>query len=340
MKKISRILKFKKIQIILKKYTIIIKYINQHFNEKLSIVFHFRLLMKLLGFNIKLTNNKNTKFTIKSSKIIVDKENKDQNLYIFDRPFSEEYCDAREKFSLFHFSPDYKKIDEFTFFQKKSLGYGDMLSLNIEQLSTFLYNYINSQINFSYKFGKKISFHKFINKPYNFLLEKNYLNQFTPSTQKRIKRLYMSSELLTVVPSIIEPWPNIHQNKFEFSDLSPVEFEIAPVFHDFFYMLMKYEMYGTQKKNFKPFLNKLFNEFKKIEKKDYETTNSNLNKLVNKIKSIFNYDELLNFYILMMIFHSFKKYNATGKFLFDLPDQRLNRSVKIHAKIFNQINGL
>ena len=328
---------FKNFFTFFQKYNLSIKYLNKYGKEKLSRKKILKLFLTSLGFKFIMCERSFPKCVIKPSKIIIYEADDVRLLFVFDRQVSKDYWELRNKWSEFHYSPGFIKVDEFAYFQSRSIGSGSLLSLNNDNLCKYLLGYLNSQIDLGQKYGKKIALNEFMNKPYSFLIENNYLEGLPLSVCSRLKSLINSNELLTTVPSIIEPWPYICTKNLEFSDLSPVEFRSAPLFHDFCYMLMKYEMYGGRQKEHKPFLPKLFSEIKIIENQGYIETDNYLTKLAKKISSIVSYNEFTNIYILMMLFHCFVKYNSTGRFLFDVPEQRIITAINIHANIFNQI---
>ncbi len=321
------------------KYNLTIKYLAKYRGEKTSIKQKLKIFLSLLGLNFIKNVRSFPKCNIKPSKIIINDEIDEQKLlFVFDRQVAKDYWELRKKWSEFHFSPDFIRVDEFAYFQNRSVGSGSLLSLEHENLCEYLLEYLDSQIKLGQKHGSKITLNEFIEKPYNFLIENDYLDSLPLSVCKRLKSLINSTEVLTIVPSIIEPWPYISNKFLEFTDLSPVEFRCAPIFHDFFYMLMKYEMYGSRKKTHKTFLPKLFSEIKKIENQGLNVTSNNLSRLAKKINSITSYDKLIDIYVLMMIYHCFVKYFSTGRFLFDTSKQRIITAINTHSKIFNQIS--
>lgn len=323
----------------LRKFKLSREYLKKYYKSNLSIKHNIKLFLDLFRFKneSKGHNLKDFFVSVKSSKIIINQINSFKLLFIFDRPVSEDYWEARDKWGEFHKSPKYEKIDERAFHQYKSSSSGNLLLLSDEDLSAHLHEYLLSQMSLSTKYGDQIILKEFVKKPYTFLIGNDYLINFPQFFLKRIKSLASSDKSLTIVPSIVEPWPNIDQKNLEFNDLSPVEFGNAPLLHDFCYMIMKHEMYGSRRKNHKPFLFKLFNEVQKIETKNSDIFGGNFSALAKKIHSIVSYNEFLDAYILMMLFHCYVKFHATGRFLLDVPQQRLMTAIHRHVSILNKI---
>tara|TARA_Y100000389_G_scaffold205091_1_gene263022 strand:- start:16038 stop:17024 length:987 start_codon:yes stop_codon:yes gene_type:complete len=310
----------------IKAFFICIKYLILYFSKEL---FNINKLLKC---------NWPIKFQIRASKIIINNNKSSKELYIFDRPAPSDYWELREKFSKFHITPKYSKINSSAYYQEKALSFISPLSLNEKELIDTFINYFLLQINFCKKNGTQLSTNKFVKKPYNFLIKNDYLKFFSSFVVERINYLAKSEKLLWIVPSVIEPWPNIYKGNFEFTDLSPVEFREAPLLHDLCYMLMKYELYGSVSGKNKSILPKLILELKKIKLGNIgRQSSSNLNNLAKKILSIVTYDEFIDNYILMMLFHCFVKYHATGNFLYSMPEKRLLNSLEKHVIIFNKI---
>lgn len=323
----------------LRKFKLSREYLKKYYKSNLSIKHHIKLFFDLFLYkNQAKGHNLNNFFvSVRSSKIIINQINSFKLLFIFDRLIAEDYWEARDKWSEFHKSPKYKKIDERAFHQNKSSSFGDLLLLNDEDLSTHLLRYLLSQIRLATKHGNKITLKEFVKKPYTFLIQNNYLKNFPEFFLTRIKSFTSSDKILTMVPSIVEPWPNVDQKNLEFNDLSPVEFGNAPFLHDFCYMIMKHEMYGSRRKNHKPFLFKLFNEVQKIESKNSDISENNFSDLAKKIHSIASHSEFVDAYILMILFHCYVKFHATGRFLPDIPEQRLLTAIHRHVSILNKI---
>ena len=329
---------FNKFYIGFKKYFLFKKYFNKYCDKNLFINYKIKLFFSFFNFRKHKKNNSNKHLLcdVRGSKIIF---NCDQNklIFIFDRPIVNNYWLLRDQWSQFHNSPKYKKIDEYTFYQEKSSGFGSLLILDEENLSIKLLKYLTSQIEYGNNYGNKIILSKFIKKPYKFLSKNNYLENFPGFLVKKIECLVMSSKILTLVPSIVEPWPNITNEDLEFSDLSPIEFSHAPILHDFCYMIMKHEMYGSRNENHQPFIFKLFKEVENIENKNSYISSGNLNALAKKIHAFVGYNDFLNAYLLMTLFHCYVKFFATGKFLLDDPEQRLLETIKRHLNILIKI---
>ena len=103
---------FKKFVIIFRKYNLTIKYLNKYSKVKLSVKQKLNLLLYSVGFNLIKKQRLFPKCTVKSSKIIIYEKDDYKSQFIFDRPISKDYWELRNKWSEFHFSPNYIKIDE------------------------------------------------------------------------------------------------------------------------------------------------------------------------------------------------------------------------------------
>ena len=108
--------------------------------------------------------------------------------------------------------------------------------------------------------------------------------------------------------------------------------------HDFLYMIFKYELYGRRQKKTHTILSVILRNLKKIENGDEDNIEGNeLLSLVKRIYSITNSENFINSYIIMIILHSYVKFEATGKFINSSAKSRLNLAISRHAKIFESI---
>lgn len=327
---------FLKLYLFFKKYSLLGKYLPRYTNIELSFKQKIEILLNLINIKTSINFGPITKFDIRSSKIIIERNDTKSLLYIFDRPILKNYSKIREEWSEFHFAPKYNQIDDISFYQDQAIGKKNLLSIDHGKVNEILTNYLDLQVSLGKKYGEEVTIKEFIKEPFNFFLEKNYLGYFPEVISKKITDLTFSNKKINLVPSSIEPWPNVINNKLEFSDLSPVEFSKAPVLYDFCYILMKYELYGKRKLNHETLLEKIFNEFTKINNSK-RSGNSSSNTLFKKIISIIDLEDFLNNYILMIFFHCFMKYKSTGYFLKDSPRERLLNSINNHLVIFRQI---
>ena len=120
-----------------------------------------------------------------------------------------------------------------------------------------------------------------------------------------------------------------------FCDLSPVEFRNAPFLHDLLYILFKYELYGGRKKNHQLIFPVIFDALKKIANGQEENVEGKeLLNFVKLIHSIVSPQEFIDAYILMIVYHSYVKYEATGKFINSSANHRYELAIDRHSKIY------
>ena len=292
-----------------------------------------------LGLILSLVSNKlnpekiRNSCKVRPSKIIFDKN--DKELFIFDRPIPDFYFHLRDQFSTFHKVPSYLKVDKQSYLQNKIFSNKDLLSCEKSDLFNLIKKYLDSQIELKKNYGVKVSVSEFLDRPLSFITKRVKMDNLPSIFQQRIVPITKKIDPLILVPSIIEPWPIIKENIMLFHDLSPVEFRKAPFLHDLFYMLFKYEFYGNRKRNHNSIFKTIFKSLKKIDngqEKDIE--NNELFSLVKLIHNVVKPHEFIDAYILMIIFHSYVKYEATGKFNNSSAKRRFELALSRHAEIF------
>ena len=134
----------------------------------------------------------------------------------------------------------------------------------------------------------------------------------------------------------MEPWPEIDDLGLIFSDLSPVEFREAPYLHDLCYMLFKYELYGIRRKNHSFIFPVIFDALKKIANgEEKKVKGDELVNLVKLLNSVVQPQDFMDAYIMMVLFHSYVKYEATGMFTNYSSIKRFDIAVNKHIKILN-----
>lgn len=270
---------------------------------------------------------------VKPSKIIFNKDNKE--LIILDRSIPNSYFEIRDKFSNFHETPIYKKIDQKSYWQKKFNSSQSIFSLNKADLFNMFSNYLTNQLELKKTYGFEVSVSKFITESHSFLVSRGKTNSFKDVLNDRVNLLLKKNETLVLVPSVIEPWPLIKDNFMVFCDLSPVEFRNAPFLHDLLYILFKYELYGSRKNNHQLIFSVIFDALKKIENGHEENVEGKeLLNFVKLIHSIVSPQEFIDAYILMIVFHSYVKYEATGKFINSSANHRYQLAIDRHSKIY------
>lgn len=295
----------------------------------------FKILLSLI-INKPSTQIINHNCKVKPSKIIFEKNNRE--LIILDRPISNLYSNLRDRFSHFHQVPAYTKVDEKSYWQDKATSTKDLFYLDKSNLYILITNYLRDHLELKKAYGAEVSISKFLEASHSFMTSHGKMNCFTEVFKKRINLILKKNESLTLVPSVIEPWPVIQDNFMFFYDLSPVEFRNAPFLHDLLYMLFKYEFYGLRHKNHNLIFPVIFNALKKVANGNEENIEGKeLASLAKLINSIVKPQEFIDAYIMMIIFHSHVKYQATGKFINSSAKRRFELAIKRHAKIFELV---
>ena len=165
----------------------------------------------------------------------------------------------------------------------------------------------------------KFLFPNFLKRLTSFIVSQGKMDCFPGVVNERVDLMLKKNESLILVPSVIEPWPVIEDNFMAFYDLSPVEFRNAPFLHDLLYMLFKYEFYGSRQKNHSLIFPVIFNALKKIANGHVEEIEGKeLVSLAKLMHSIVKPQEFIDAYIMMILFHSYIKYEATGKIYYFL----------------------
>ena len=298
-----------------------------------------KLILRLAGGK-RFESISTVECVVKPSKVIIyDSDDGKGDIYVFDRPVSKNYWGMRDQWSEFHTDPKYKRIDDQCIYQERVSITGNLLSLSRHELCGSLSNYLTSQIELGRTHGKKAPASWFLEKPYELLSDAKCLKVFSSSFRGRVDDLIASNKLLTAVPSVIEPWPNISESGgLIFSDLSPVEFRSAPLLHDLCYMLMKYELYGSRANGHKPFLPVIFEQAAK-KNSEKNVCGGGVFKFVEEINQLMTFDELMDAYVSMVMLHCYVKYHATGRFIRSSADRRLLTAVRRHAAIFKLIDN-
>lgn len=341
LKKILRALRnFYRKALFLEKCRLCMKYMVKYGKAEAGLKGRTKLLVSLAGGKC-LESISTAECVVKASKVIIhDSDDGKGDLYVFDRPVSKNYWGMRDQWSKFHTDPKYTRIDDQCFYQERMPSTGSLLSLSHNELCSSLSNYLISQIELGHTYGKKVPASWFLKKPYELLSDTKCLKVFSPSFRGRVDALIAANKLLTAVPSVIEPWPTISNSGLIFSDLSPVEFRSAPLLHDLCYMLMKYELYGSRANGHKPFLPLIFEQVAKNYSEKSVCGGGVLFKLAEGINQLVTFDELMDAYVLMVMFHCYVKYHATGRFIRSSANRRLSTAVSRHAAIFRMIDGL
>lgn len=327
------ILVFKKIKNKINEYTIGIVYAYKYniFNikKKLFLFFFFDFI-----FN-KFFKKKNF-YQVKASKVIFDIDQKE--LIIIDRLIPKNYTVLRDQFNKFHRAPLYNKIDDRAYYQDKIVGYDNLLSCKESEVFNHIKNYLHQQLKLKKNYGRQVPVCKFLGLPKSFLANQKKIDLFPGGVKKRINFFLENNQFVNLVPSLVEPWPIIDDLGIIFSDLSPVEFREAPYLHDLCYMLFKYELYGIRRKDHNFIFPIIFDALKKVadgeEKKIIGIELLNLAKLLN---SIIGPQDFMDAYIMMVLFHSYVKFEATGKFTNYSSMKRFDIAVDKHIKILNLI---
>lgn len=341
LKKLLRALRnFYRKALFFEKCRLCMKYMVKYGKAEASIKGRIKLLMSLAGGK-SFESISTVQCVVKHSKVIIgDSINSRGSLFVFDRPASEDYWEIRDQWAEFHIAPDYERVDRWCFYQEKVSGSGSLLSLSNEDLCESLSKHMKSQIGLVSRYGKKVPVSWFLEKPYELLSDTKYLKVFSSSFLARVDALIASDKLWTAVPSVIEPWPRVSKSGLIFGDLSPVEFRSAPSLHDLCYMLMKYELYGGRSEGHKPFLPLVLEQVAKNYSEKSVCGGGGLVELAEQIKRLVTFDELMDSYVLMVLFHCYVKYHATGRFTRASPDHRLSIAVSRHASIFKKIESL
>lgn len=270
---------------------------------------------------------------VKPSKIIFDK--KDKELFIFDRPIPDFYFDLRDKFSHYHQVPSYLKVDKKSYSQDKAINNKNLFSFSKSDQFNLIKGYLDRQLELKKNYGVKVPVLQFFEVPFSFVENRKKLDYFPILFKDRINSIKKKNETLILVPSVIEPWPIIKDNFMYFNDLSPVEFREAPFLHDLLYMLFKYELYGNRQNNNNTIFPIIFNALKKIDNgQEREIKEIELLNLVKLIHNVVNPKEFIDAYIMMIVFHSYVKFEATGKFTNSSAKHRFELALTRHAKIF------
>ncbi|WP_435116879.1 hypothetical protein ACIJYF_00745 [Candidatus Pelagibacter bacterium nBUS_49] len=309
------------------------RYKYKIFNSKCN-----KILQIFLRLILKKPTTDNDKYScqVKSSKIIFEKI--DKQLIIFDRPIYKSYFSKRDQLSEFHQTPKYNKQDAISYWQEKIISNENLLSLPRPELFNVIEQYCFNQLEFKKKFGTLVSLSKFSEIPLQLFKTNKNIIKLGKFLTERINFMLKKNEKLILIPSVIEPWPLIKNNKMIFSDLSPVEFRNAPFFHDLFYMLFKFELYGSRKKKHKPILPIIYDALNKIEiGNEDEIIEKDIVNLAKVIYKFMKPQEFVNSYILMIFFHLYVKFEATGKFRKSSANQRLKTAIKRHTEIFKLV---
>lgn len=295
----------------------------------------FKILLSLIVKKTSEVTIKNI-CEVKPSKIIFEKDNKE--LIILDRTIPNFYFDIRDKFSHFHETPIYTKVDKKSYWQKKANSNINIFSLDKSDLFDLFANYFTNQLELKKACGIEVPVSKFIAASQSFIVSHGKMNSSTGVFNERINLMSKKNESLILVPSVIEPWPLIKDNFMVFCDLSPVEFRNAPFLHDLLYILFKYELYGSRQKNHSSVFPVIFDALKKIANGHEENIEGKeLVNLVKLIHSIVKPEEFVDAYIMMIVFHSYVKYEATGKFINSSAKRRFELAINRHAKIFKLV---
>lgn len=294
-----------------------------------------KIILNLITNNFN-PENLESSCLVKPSKIIFDK--KDKDFFIFDRPIPDFYFDLRDKFGHYHQTPSYLKIDKKSYLQDKAIYNRNLFSLSKSDQFHLIKSYLDRQLELKKNYGVKVSLLQFLEVPLSFLQNREKQDDFPFLFRDRINSIKKRDESLILVPSVIEPWPIIKDDIMFFYDLSPVEFREAPFLHDLLYMLFKYELYGNRLNNNNTILPIIFNALKKIDNgQEKEIKEIGLLNLVKLMHKVVNPKQLIDAYIIMIVFHSYVKFEATGRFMNSSAKRRFDLAIVRHAKIFELI---
>ena len=271
---------------------------------------------------------------VKASKIIFHIDQKE--LIIIDRLIPNNYTVLRDQFNKFHRAPLYNKIDERAYYQDKIVGNDNLLSCKNSQVFKHIKYYLHQQLKLKKNYGREVPTSKFLRLPKSFLVNQKKINLFPKSVIERINFFLENDQNVNLVPSLVEPWPIIDDLGLIFSDLSPVEFREAPYLHDLCYMLFKYELYGIRRKNHSFIFPVIFDALKKIANgEEKKVKGDELVNLVKLLNSVVQPQDFMDAYIMMVLFHSYVKYEATGMFTNYSSIKRFDIAVNKHIKILN-----
>lgn len=277
---------------------------------------------------------------VKPSKILFDIRKSNKKLWIFDRPASDNYWVMRNQLGGFHSSPAYIKVDERSYYQDSVSGVGNLLSYTEPELCAALAKYLRDQQRLRDAHGTQVSVSEFLKKPCSFLVDNGWMKYFPVAFSDRVQLLLESNEALTLVPSVVEPWPTLIDGRLMFGDLSPVEFRQAPFLHDLCYMMFKYELYGSRRKGHRSMLPLVFNSVKQVgDDREKDSLSEEILDLSLLIRSFVKADGLIDTYITMVLFHSYVKYHATGRFAESSAECRLALAISRHVSIFESIRA-
>lgn len=319
------------------KYRLSVRYMTRYGKVESGVVGRVKLLASLIGCDPLFGANATYKCVVKPSKLIISDKNSGFDLFVFDRPASGSYWKMRKQWSEFHDAPDYFRVDEQAYHQRVCVSTGTLLSLSLPELCEYLCDYLRKQIDLQNRYGMQMPVSSFLEEPYKLLADSGRLVKLPRSVIGRVESMMSSDRQCVVVPSVIEPWPVISHTGVVFTDLSPVEFRLAPVLHDLCYILMKYEMYGSRHQDHKPFLALLLG---KVRENSIDKSNTvHLVELVDQMRSVVTFDELMESYVLMIMVHCYVKYQSTGRFIRGSREARLVEALKRHVSVFNSIGS-
>ena len=190
---------------------------------------------------------------------------------------SNDYKVLRNQFSKFHRTPSYEVVDEKAYFQDIVLQSNNLLSCNKDLFFNHLNYYLLRQLDLIKQFSVEKSTSDFFNKAKIVLQNSEKVNFYSNNIFNRIKILLSDDKSIKLVPSLVEPWPQVDDSGLIFTDLSPVEFQLAPYIHDFCYMIFKYDYYGSRNTDHKFILTIILDALEKvINKKENEIFNMHL----------------------------------------------------------------
>ena len=333
LKKIYGLIKKIKIKFVKLKLNLLFGYKYNIFNNNKNLL--IKLLINFISANF-LNKKINNIFQVKHSKIIFQKSKKE--LVIIDRTISNDYNLLRDQFNKFHFTPHYEQIDERAYSQNKINYNNSILFLKKTEVLSHINLYLRQQLKLKKEFGKTIPVSEFFYKTKSLLYDQKKINLFPSNLIKRFNFILEENKSINIVPSLIEPWPAVSDKDLIFSDLSPVEFRNAPYLHDLCYIFFKYELYGTRRKKHDSFFPIVYDAFSKVANgEENQVKDIELKNLAKLLNSFIKPQDLIDAYILMIFFHSYVKYEATGKFLNVSSINRLDKAIEKHNKIFELI---
>ena len=212
------------------------------------------------------------------------------------------------------------------------------MSCNKDLFFNHLNYYLLRQLDLIKQFSVEKSTSDFFNKAKIVLQNSEKVNFYSNNIFNRIKILLSDDKSIKLVPSLVEPWPQVDDSGLIFTDLSPVEFQLAPYIHDFCYMIFKYDYYGSRNTDHKFILTIILDALEKvINKKENEIFNMHLRNLAKTLSKILRPSDFIDEYIKMIAFHSYVKLNSKGNFVAPYSKNLFEKAIGQHIKVFEKI---